>query len=191
MYVLISCKSESLKAVVVETYWIGTTTKLKVCVLFMNVFMQCMHACIWHLWFDSFWLLCTRPHWPGLAISSSSHLLCLCAGQLGWGRAGEGSSVSYPDHYTELDKRVICVRVSQLSIQPRPAAGERATGRGIRRDGTIWCCMPLLFSWNCSIAHQMHTPCGRARSGGQSQAKIMHAWRSIPCTNQIMLSYLH
>lgn len=52
--------------------------------------------------------------------------------------------------------------------------GERATGRGIRRDGTRWCCMPLLFSWNCSIAHQMHTPCGRARSGGQSQAKIMH-----------------
>jgi hypothetical protein len=42
MYVLISCKSESLKAVVVETYWIGTT-KLKVCVLFMNVFMQCLH----------------------------------------------------------------------------------------------------------------------------------------------------
>lgn len=187
MYVLISCKSESLKAVVVETYWIGTTTKLKVCVLFMNVFMQCMPAFdICGLTLSDYYVL---VHWPGQAISSSSHLLCLCAGQLGWGRAGEGSSVSYPDHHTELDKRVICVRVSQLSIKP-PSSWRKGHRPG---DKARWHDMVLHASpfqlellYSSSDAHTMwESSIWRSVTGED------HAWRSIPCTNQIMLPYLH
>lgn len=147
MYVLINCKRKSLKAVVVDTYWIGTMLKLYVFISQKKSYMySCMYICIYaclHLTFvfDSFWLIYIPL---GPAISSSSSSVVLMCWTIG-GAAPAGRVISYPDH-TEPDKRVIYV--TQLSI--KPVAGER----GIRQDRTM--VLPLLFSWNCSLIRCTH-----------------------------------